>query len=91
MASASVSPGSRSTRWCSTGRATGGALDAHPLETNAVGWFSEDALPEPLAGYSLWGEFAFAAIRGEHRDVFYDQPRSPVWQGSEADGDVTGG
>jgi ADP-ribose pyrophosphatase YjhB (NUDIX family) len=61
-------------------RAVGGDLDAHPLETNDVGWFSEDALPEPLAGYSLWGEFAFAAIRGEHRDVFFDQPREPVWQ-----------
>jgi ADP-ribose pyrophosphatase YjhB (NUDIX family) len=61
-------------------RAVGGDLDAHPLETNDVGWFGEDALPEPLAGYSLWGEFAFAAIRGEHRDVFFDQPREPVWQ-----------
>ena len=61
-------------------RAVGGDLDAHPLETNDVGWFSEDSLPEPLAGYSLWGEFAFAAIRGEHRDVFFDQPREPVWQ-----------
>jgi ADP-ribose pyrophosphatase YjhB (NUDIX family) len=61
-------------------RAVGGDLSGHPLETNDVGWFSEEAMPEPLAGYSLWGDFAFAAIRGEHQDVFFDQPRAPVWQ-----------
>ncbi|HAS12455.1 MAG TPA: hydrolase, partial [Acidimicrobiaceae bacterium] len=36
-------------------RATGGELAAHPLETSDVGFFAEDALPSPLAGYDHWG------------------------------------
>jgi len=62
-------------------RSVGGDLTAHPLETNDVGWFAQDALPEPLAGYSQWGELAFAAIRGEPVEVLYDEPRSPFWNG----------
>ncbi|HSL59449.1 MAG TPA: NUDIX hydrolase N-terminal domain-containing protein [Acidimicrobiales bacterium] len=61
--------------------ATGGELQAHPLETSDVGWFTEDALPEPLAGASDWGEMAFAAIRGEHRPARFDPPRPSPWQG----------
>src|SRR6056297_1428416 len=60
--------------------ATGGELQAHPLETSDVGWFAEDALPEPLAGASDWGEMAFAAIRGEHHPPRFDPPRPSPWQ-----------
>ena len=63
-------------------RAVGGELTAHPLETSAVGWFGEDALPEPTAGAHLWGPAAFAAIRGEPMDVLFDRPRSPIWRGT---------
>ena len=35
-------------------RATGGELTAHPLECTDVGWFAEDALPDPTAGADLW-------------------------------------
>lgn len=66
-------------------RAVGGDLAAHPLETNDVGWFAEDNLPTPLAGYDLWGEFAFGAIRGTYTDVFFDMPRHPTWQGDHRD------
>lgn len=56
-------------------RATGGELEAHPLETSAVGWFGEQSLPEPLAGADRWQRLAFDAIRGESLDVHYDPPR----------------
>ncbi|MEO7555247.1 MAG: NUDIX hydrolase N-terminal domain-containing protein [Acidimicrobiales bacterium] len=62
-------------------RAHGGTLRPHPLETSAVGFFSEDDLPRPLAGYGLWGQQAFAAVRGETLDVFFDPPRLPPWLG----------
>lgn len=61
-------------------RAVAGDLAAHPLETADVGWFAQDALPEPLAGYSQWGELAFAAIRGEPVPVLFDEPRDPPWR-----------
>jgi ADP-ribose pyrophosphatase YjhB (NUDIX family) len=61
-------------------RAHGGSLEAHPLECADVGWFAEDALPEPLAGFERWGTQAFAAIRGEEVDVLFDKPRSDVWR-----------
>jgi len=61
-------------------RAVGGALERHPLECADVGWFGPADLPEPLAGYSLWGERAFAAIRGEPLDVMFDRPRTPPWR-----------
>jgi ADP-ribose pyrophosphatase YjhB (NUDIX family) len=61
-------------------RALGGELDAHPLECADVGWFAEDALPEPLAGFERWGTQAFAAIRGEDVGVPFDAPRPVVWR-----------
>jgi len=61
-------------------RATGGALEAHPLETSGVGWFARDRLPEPVAGADQWADLAFAAIRGEPVDVLYDRPRQPPWR-----------
>jgi ADP-ribose pyrophosphatase YjhB (NUDIX family) len=61
-------------------RATGGELEAHPLETSDVGWFAEDALPTPLASVDRWGEQAFAAIRGEAVDVLFDPPRREPWR-----------
>ncbi len=64
-------------------RVVGGELSAHPLECSDVGWFSEDALPFPLAGVDGWREVAFAAIRGAHVDVLFDMPRSPTWRGEQ--------
>ena len=61
-------------------RATGGSLDAHPLECRDVGWFAEDDLPSPLAGAERWAPAAFAAIRGEAVDVLFDKPRAPMWR-----------
>ncbi len=61
--------------------AVGGELEPHPLETADVGWFARDALPSPLAGYSQWGDLAFAAIAGEPRPVWFDEPRDPPWRG----------
>ena len=61
-------------------RAIGGKLEAHPLECRDVGWFSEDALPQPLAGRERWGPHAFSALRGEHVEVLFDQPRRPTWR-----------
>jgi ADP-ribose pyrophosphatase YjhB (NUDIX family) len=60
-------------------RATGGELASHPLECADVGWFAEDNLPWPVAGYARWGSHAFAAIRGETVDVLYDPPRDQPW------------
>ncbi len=61
-------------------RFTGGEPTAHPLECAEVGWFAEDALPEPLAGLHIWGPTAFAAMRGELRDVHFDAPRDATWR-----------
>jgi ADP-ribose pyrophosphatase YjhB (NUDIX family) len=61
-------------------RAIGGELCAHPLETSDVGWFAEDELPSPLAGFERWGTSAFGAIRGEPLDVLFDPVRDPVWR-----------
>lgn len=61
-------------------RAVGGELQGHPLETRDVGWFAEDALPEPLAGAGRWKEMAFEAIRGEPFDVVFDSPRPATWR-----------
>ena len=63
-------------------RATGGALNPHPLECQDVGWFSPDKLPNPLVGVERWGEQVFAAIRGEVREVLYDRVRRPMWRGT---------
>ena len=59
-------------------RSVGGALLAHPQECLDVGWFAEDALPEPLAGRERWAS-VFAAVRGEMA-VAFDPPRDPVWR-----------
>ncbi|MET0729220.1 MAG: NUDIX hydrolase N-terminal domain-containing protein [Acidimicrobiales bacterium] len=72
-------------------RATGGALEGHPLETADVGWFAEDALPPMTVGLSQWGAHAFAAIRGDDVGVLYDEPRSPVWHRHEGDLDPSSG
>ena len=61
-------------------RMTGGALQRHPLECADVGWFAEDALPQPLAGIERWGPNAFAALRGEPIEVAFDPPRPDVWR-----------
>jgi len=61
-------------------RKVGGELNAHELETRDVGWFAEDEMPQPLAGYERWGPNAFAAIRGEPIDVAFDPPRPDVWR-----------
>ncbi len=64
-------------------RATGGELQGHPLETSGVGWFSRDALPEPLAGQGFWKEMAFAAIDGQSVGTAFDAPRAPLWRGED--------
>jgi ADP-ribose pyrophosphatase YjhB (NUDIX family) len=61
-------------------RAMGGTLRPHPLEARAVGWFAEQALPEPLAGGGRWQDLAFRAIRGESFDVVFDSPRKSTWR-----------
>lgn len=63
-------------------QAVGGALERHPLECRDVGWFAQDDLPQPLAGAAAWVPLAFAAIRGEALEVFWDRPRDPVWRDS---------
>ena len=61
-------------------RPVGGILRPHPLEARAVGWFAEDALPEPLAGGGRWQDLAFSAIRGESSEVAFDYPRPSTWR-----------
>jgi hypothetical protein len=61
-------------------RVLGGELQGHPLETRDVGWFAEDDLPQPLAGWERWAPHAFKAIRGEPVEVLFDPPRQPVWR-----------
>ena len=61
-------------------RMVGGELQGHPLETRDVGWFAEDELPQPLAGWERWAPHAFRAIRGEPVDVLFDPPRKPMWR-----------
>jgi ADP-ribose pyrophosphatase YjhB (NUDIX family) len=61
--------------------AIGGELECHPLECADAGWFTEDDLPDPLAGLGLWRNLAFAAIRGETVEPFFDPPRDQPWRG----------
>lgn len=61
-------------------RLLGGDLQAHPLETRSVGFFSRDGLPQPLAGGARWVDTAFAAIDGEQRACDFDPPRTPPWR-----------
>ena len=60
--------------------ATGGSLQAHPLETSDVGFFARDALPSPLAGFDHWGDQVFRAIAGEDVVTTFDQPRPEIWR-----------
>jgi len=65
--------------------ATGGTLEPHPLECADVGWFSRDALPEPLApgaheGERSWLDLAFAVIDGDASEVAFDPPRDEPWR-----------
>jgi ADP-ribose pyrophosphatase YjhB (NUDIX family) len=62
---------------------TGGELRRHPLETEDVGFFARDRLPEPLAGGARWVDLAFAAIEGRHTGCVFDPPRTPPWRGEE--------
>jgi len=64
-------------------RLTGGELKVHPLECTDAGWFTRDNLPTPMIGAERWAGPIFAAIDGEHRDVFYDDLRRPVWRGDQ--------
>ena len=59
---------------------TGGELRRHELETADVGFFAEDAVPSPLAGWDHWGPHVFRAIRGEAVDVWFDEPRPDIWR-----------
>lgn len=55
-------------------RLDGGELQGHPLETLDVGFFARDRLPAPLSRQGLpWVEHAFAAHRGEMREVYFEQ------------------
>lgn len=60
--------------------AVGGELLAHPLECDDVGWFTRNALPEPLASGALWVEAAFDAIDGRQVPTYFDAPRDEVWR-----------
>ena len=60
-------------------RATTSELQGHPLETADVGWFADGELPDRTVGASQWAAHAFAAIRGDHVDVLYDEPRDQPW------------
>lgn len=66
-------------------RAVEGTLAPHPLECLDVGFFAEDALPEPTVGTELWAAHAFQAIRGEDVPVLFDRPRTPPWRGEAAE------
>lgn len=65
-------------------RAVGGSLQAHPLETADLGWFSRDALPPATAGAGWWGPMAFAAIDGAQLAAAFEPVRDPVWRSGEA-------
>lgn len=64
-------------------RVTGGSMNIHPLECTDAGWFTRDTLPSPTIGAERWAGPIFAAIDGEHQDVFYDDLRRPVWRGEK--------
>jgi ADP-ribose pyrophosphatase YjhB (NUDIX family) len=62
-------------------KASGGELAGHPLETDGVGWFKRDELPQQVAGANWWGPIAFAAIDGHPMTTLFEAPRSPMWRG----------
>jgi len=61
-------------------RMAGGELRGHPLETLDVGFFGRDAMPSPLRAGGRWVEWAFGAIDGDQRPVYFDLPRMPPWR-----------
>ncbi len=61
-------------------RLLGGELRGHPLETQAVGFFARDNLPQPLAGAHRWLDLAFAAIDGASPPCDFEPPRTPPWR-----------
>lgn len=61
-------------------RAVGGELRQHPLEVSDAGFFAEDSLPWPVAGFELWGPTAYAAVRGEPVEPFWGRPRPEPWR-----------
>jgi ADP-ribose pyrophosphatase YjhB (NUDIX family) len=63
-------------------RAVGGELRCHPLECADAGFFAEDDLPWPVAGFQIWGPHAFAAIRDEPVEPLWDRPRDQPWRSS---------
>ena len=65
-------------------RAIGGELKPHPLECRDVGFFAQDALPDPIVGGDHWIDRAFAAIRGEEVGVEFDDVRVPPWEENHA-------
>lgn len=60
-------------------RPVGGELQGHPLETADLGWFSQDRLPSPLAGFGSWGERVFSALAGADVEVYFEPPRPEPW------------
>jgi ADP-ribose pyrophosphatase YjhB (NUDIX family) len=66
-------------------RAVGGELNGHPLETDGVGWFAADALPEPTAGAQWWADMAFSALNGARPQASFDAPRPELWRGDAED------
>ncbi len=58
----------------------GGELKAHPLECTDLGWFGRDRLPDPLAGYTSWGDRVFDALAGGPVEVYFDAPRPAPWR-----------
>jgi len=60
-------------------RMVGGELCGHELECSDLGFFSQDALPSPLATEGAWAEQAFAAISGRPLITEFDAPRNPPW------------
>ena len=63
-------------------RATGGAINRHPLETADAGWFDFDDLPTPMPGANWWLPGAQAAIQGtEQFTTSFEMPRQPMWRG----------
>lgn len=62
-------------------RVVGGSLRPHPLECQDVGFFAEEALPEPIVGVERWRDLAFSTVRGDPIEPYYDEPRDPPWAG----------
>jgi ADP-ribose pyrophosphatase YjhB (NUDIX family) len=60
-------------------RAVGGEVVAHPLECRDAGFFSFDALPEPLAGSANLWDLARKAFNEEPIVPYFDPPRPQVW------------